>query len=562
MSDASSATDYIEVSVQTIQQLFSGELLYELPWFQRSYAWQEENAARLLRDILEASESDRGRYFLGHVMLARPNKQTYAAIIDGQQRMLTLTIIFALLRDRAPSADAADRLEDLIRAGSDAQGKAIYRVTPQPAYADNFEAFVQQPDGTTRVHHDDILELLECERNFLNNRDELAKTLDEVIENTDTWHRFTEFLLERCSLVIEIVSDENEAWEMLSIEETTGLDFHSSERSKIAIVSAMPRKQHEQAGEVWDIWQARLGAVGMSKLLGHIRLLKLGKRSSKPVEQSLIELFKLNENGITFIQDTLVPRSEHYSALTVTPVAADDGSELSAIAESLIYLRWLEREPWVAPALSWLQRRGFADPDTAFVFNQLERLAWIMRIGTRDPIEQERRFLKIANAINKGEDPHTIPDFLIEKKILKPASDNLLSKTFFDKSCSRLVLRRLSRMHGADPGPINRDQATVEHVLPRRPENASGWDQEFSSKAIIDEHVHRLGNLAVLSFDDNQSAGSKGFEIKRPILANSRFALAQQVAATEKWQPKTIMDRSEKLATDLLAHWDLELIKN
>ena len=559
MSVASSATDYIHVSVKTVQQHFSGELFYQLPWFQRSYAWQEDNAARLLHDILEASQSDRGRYFLGHVMLALPESSTHAAIIDGQQRMLTLTILFALLRDRAPSEEEANQLEGLISAGTNDEGTASYRVTPQPAYAENFATFVQESKGTTKVPQDNVLEFLECERNFLKNRDQLAKTLDEVIGDDAAWHKLKEFLLERCSLVIEIVADEDEAWEILSIEETTGLGFHSSERSKIAIVSAMPREEHERAGEHWDIWQARLGAEGMSKLLAHIRLLRHGKRSSKPVEQSLIELYQLNENGMSFVEDTLVPQSEYYCALSVTPIGTDETAEVNAIANPLKYLRWLEREPWIPPALGWIQHRGLSNPETLFFFSQLDRLAWIMRIAARDPIEQERRFLRVANAIGGGEDLAQIEELEIEPKILTPASDNLLSKTFFDKSCARLVLRRLSTMFGSDPGPINGDSATIEHVLPRRPGKGTGWSNDFKSKSEIDDHVHRLGNLAVLSFIANQKAGSSSFENKRPILAKSGLSLAEQIAATESWQPTTIKQRSRMLADELLAQWNLKV---
>ncbi|MEM6495410.1 MAG: DUF262 domain-containing HNH endonuclease family protein [Pseudomonadota bacterium] len=558
LPDASSATDYIQVSVKTVQEHFSGELIYNLPWFQRSYAWQEENAARLLHDIVEASSAERGRYFLGHVMLALPEGTTNAAIIDGQQRMLTLTILFALLRDRAPSEKDAQEIDRLISL----EGSDTYRVTPQPAYAKSFATYVQEPQGTSQELQDDVLEYLECERNFLNNRDQLKHALDELVPDSDAWFKLKDFLLERCTLVIEIVGNEDEAWEMLSIEETTGLGFNSSERSKIAIVSAMPREVHEKAGENWDIWQARLGADGMSKLLGHIRLLRHGKRSSKPVEQGLIELYKLNKQGLSFVDTVLIPQSERYYTLCIEPMETAKSKLSEAITEPLQYLRWLEREPWVPPALNWLEHRSNSGPETEFFFKQLDGLAWVMRIATRDPIEQERRFLRIANAISAGKSIQEIDDLKIDSRILKAASDNLLSKTFFDKSCSRLVLRRLSDMLGKDPGPINGDGATVEHVLPRRPAKGTGWFNDFKNKAVIDDHVHRLGNLAVLSFTSNQKAGSMSFEDKQPVLAESGLSLAEQIAAIDSWQPQTIIQRSIALASELLAQWDQELVQS
>ena len=117
-------------------------------------------------------------------------------------------------------------------------------------------------------------------------------------------------------------------------------------------------------------------------------------------------------------------------------------------------------------------------------------------------------------------------------------------------------------MSGEDPGPINGANATVEHVLPRRPGKGTGWDKDYTSKAKIDEHVHRLGNLAVLTFEDNQKAGSDSFEKKKKIFAKSDFAMAQAIAETERWPPQAIKQRSITLADQLLAPWDLKLIKN
>ena len=561
LPDATSATDYVNISVKTVQQLFTGDILYNLPWFQRSYAWQEDNAARLLHDISEASTAPRNRYFLGHVMLALPDNEINAAIIDGQQRMLTLTILFSLLRDKAPSTEAAAELEQLISAGAQVDGKAIFRVTPQTAYAGSFATYVQEQGGTSRELDADVLELLECERNFLKNRDQLSKTLNEIVEDDAAWFKLKDFLPNRCTLVVEAVADEQEAWEMLSIEETTGLGFHSSERSKIAIVSAMQREDHEKAGQCWDLWQARLGAERMTKLLGHIGLLRHGKRSSKPVEQSLIELYKLNESGNSFIDEVLLPNAELYQILSIEPIESLKTKFGEQVSQSLKYLRWLEREPWVTAALSWLDHRGPTAPETELFFKQLDGLAWVMRIATRDPIEQERRFLRIAKAVADGQSVQEIDDLTIDTKIVQGASENLLSKTFFDKSCARLVLRRLSDMQGIDPGPINGDGATIEHVLPRRPDKGSRWFDDFKNKSAVDNHVHRLGNLAVLSFTSNQKAGSLSFQDKQPILAGSELSLAKQISAMDEWKPATIKERSVALASELFTQWDLKLIQ-
>src|SRR5262245_39984483 len=101
---------YINVEVLRLEELFSSRFRFYLPWFQRAYAWGEEHASRLLADVLRAMTGPKKRYFLGHVKLAKPNNRPDSAIIDGQQRAITLTILFALLRDSLAGVPEGARL--------------------------------------------------------------------------------------------------------------------------------------------------------------------------------------------------------------------------------------------------------------------------------------------------------------------------------------------------------------------------------------------------------------------------------------------------------------------
>ena len=550
-------TDHLKVTVRTIEQHFSGELSFHLPWFQRAYAWGEEHALRLLHDIIAASQGDRGRYVLGQVLLAREPDETTAALIDGHQRTLTLTIIFALLRDQITDIEMRARLDRLIKSpleGTEATDSP-YRVRPQKTNIECFAKFVQEM-GATRLEPDsDLDDLLESERNFLNNRNRLSASLQEHMETEAEKCALAEFLLSRCILVVQTVDDDEEAWEMLSVEETTGLAFHSSERSKIALITVMRRDLQDEAGRIWDSWQARLGADGMAQLLRHIRAMKRTKRSNKPIEQDLIELYELEDADLSFINDVLVPHAQNYLAICKQQVGAP--AVRSKISASIDFMQWLARELWVPPALRWIQHRGADDPETPNFFALLDRLAWLLRIAGRDPIEQERRFRRIGNQIKDGVSLHQIEELRIEARIRNSAAENLTSRTFYDKSYSRLVLRRISVLLGKDSGLIDGDRATVEHVLPRRPPPGSAWYRSFNGKKSIGDQANRLGNLAILSFSDNQTAGAQEFEDKRQILQRSGFVLSEDVAGLPDWTPAHLEQRTQRLAATLYETWNL-----
>ena len=151
-------------------------------------------------------------------------------------------------------------------------------------------------------------------------------------------------------------------------------------------------------------------------------------------------------------------------------------------------------------------------------------------------------------------------ELAIEPKLLKPALDNLRSRTFYDKHYAGLVLRRLCLNMGSDPGPIDGDHMTLEHVLPLRPKSGSNWLRVFRDQKTVSDYANRLGNLACLTFADNQSAGSNDYSAKRPILANSGCIISSKFAATyDTWTPERILARTESLIQDLFRKWELPI---
>lgn len=87
----------------TIKQLFGNtDSLYQIPRYQRPYSWGDDQLEKLWDDLIEAHEND-PYYFLGSVITAKPEEaSTYLDIVDGQQRLTTLTILLCVFRDLYP----------------------------------------------------------------------------------------------------------------------------------------------------------------------------------------------------------------------------------------------------------------------------------------------------------------------------------------------------------------------------------------------------------------------------------------------------------------------------
>ena len=546
---------FIIAAVLTLEQLFAGSYRFHLPWVQRAYAWNEMHVGRLIDDVHAASLDARQRYSLGHLSLAKPGPEPMSSLIDGHQRTITLTMLFALLRDMIPAGVMSERLHAVIEAKSGAG----FHLAPQASIAEFFASYVQSHMGTRAEPDGDIMDLTEAERNILANRNHMRDKIEKLLPGRREREAFAGFLLQQCWVIVEIVEDEEEAWSLLTIAEETGLELHSSERAKLSLVMEMPRSEQEDASRIYEQAQAIVGADDMSKLLGHIRTLKVRRRSSRPVENDLKARFRLDRSGLAFLVQELLPRAQVMVLLKKKLIGS--GAAADATAGSLETLYWLEHQLWMPAALQWLDRMTAEHAETPLFFARLDRLAWMLKIGGADPTDQERRLMAMLDEIDRGLPVDAMPQLQIEPGLLKDALANLRSTTFYSKRHHGLVLRRIgwNLAPGHDPGAVDGRQITVEHVLPRKPPKDRRWRQDFATPAEVAAHCNRIGNLVFLSDEDNRRADTSDYVVKREILrkAAQRFALTRHAAAEERWTQATIIARSEALIGILLAPWEL-----
>jgi hypothetical protein len=542
--------DYIEARALTLAQLFNGDFRLELPWFQRAYAWRTEQAGRLFSDVFRKAQEDVKGYSLGTIRLAGQNGERVAMLVDGHQRMMTLTIIFALLRDLAArdGLPIADVYNEFIFAPerSDRAGGAI--LISQASVAEFVRDFVQAPGSTLIEPEGDLSELSHPARNVLENRNHLLALLEDL--TPEERQQFAEFLLDRCWIVMTKVEDEDEAWAMLANEENTTLDFHVGDRAKISLLSVMPISDQHEASAIWELWQSRLGNDGLTELLGHLRHLVTRKRSNRPIERDLAERQRLDRHGLSFMKDMFAIQAGHLVAIKQRSITS---SPLSPGAQSrLDTLSWMDHPNWVLPLLAALgSRRRYDDRSMETLVHLLDRLAWLLKIAATDIPAQESRFIRVAEEVRAGKPVAEIAALRIERKLSDEASKRLAEKNFYLKGCRNGVLRRLSLIAGHLHGPVDGVEVTVEHVLPHKADSNPDWRRTVTP-AEIAQHVNRLGNLVFLTQADNDKAGAHFFTVKKPILSASGFALARAAAAEAQWNVATIERRTQAAIKTLL----------
>jgi hypothetical protein len=294
----------------------------------------------------------------------------------------------------------------------------------------------------------------------------------------------------------------------------------------------------------------------MQQLLTHIRDLSRRRRSSQPVEKDILTTFNLATEGLAFMRDQLAPAAARLVTLRNHEVGS--GPHRATISRYLRQIDWAGHAYWCPAGIRWLEQHGNDHRDAPEFFRLLARKVWLLRIAGADSVEHERRFIALAGEIEDQIRLDQITELLVPPKLLNKAREGLLSRTFYDKRYSRPLLRYLSDVMGADSGDVEGERITVEHVLPKNPGPASHWMTQFGSARQISEYAHRIGNMAFLSFADNQRVGNREYADKRFVLASSGFVLSADAAAADEWTAKSITQRSEALVRLLFEHWRIK----
>jgi uncharacterized protein with ParB-like and HNH nuclease domain len=127
----------MKASETTLRNLLEGGKQFQIPLFQRPYSWNEENWNTLWEDLMSIyNEEVKGYFFLGPIVtqaiLGTADGISPFIVIDGQQRLTTLTIILAALRSflKKNDKEMAEEIDELYLRNKFKKNDDIYKVLP------------------------------------------------------------------------------------------------------------------------------------------------------------------------------------------------------------------------------------------------------------------------------------------------------------------------------------------------------------------------------------------------------------------------------------------------
>ncbi len=548
-----------------VSKIFCDDYLFKIPSYQRPYSWTTEQASELVMDLQAYIKGKKGDidtlnpYFLGSIVLVKGDKSE-SEVIDGQQRLTTLTILFSVLRDLVENADVKNEITKYLgQKGSKLlRTKDTFRILLRPRDREFFQDNIQHENGLSELFQLKA-ELKDSPFNIKQNAQCIYNYLKD--ESQEELFRLTQFVLIGCYLVVVATPDIDSAYRIFSVMNDRGLDLTATDILKSNIIGTIPDSEKQQYTDKWEDIEESIGRDNFSDLFSHIRMVY---RRLKP-QGTLVKEFdahvKPRDNPKQFINDILIPYSEAYTNILNENYSSEEKAE-----NINIVLGWLNRvdnSDWIPPAIDYLSRYK-NEPEKLFDFLQkLERLASCMMIFRGNINYRIKRYADLLTWIRSGKDDlsNESPIHLSNDEI-----DNTLAAlngNVYESTRTRLmILLRLDSILSDGSAKYDHKLITVEHVLPQNPEPLSEWVSWIPDEEKRRSLVHKLGNLALLSRAKNSSASNYELEKKKKsyfmVKGVSPFAITTQVLSKDTWSESIILDRQKENVGKLTEEWNLK----
>ena len=559
----------LEAHDKLIREIFEGSYQFEIPDYQRPYAWTTEQATELFDDLLSAMLDARvsgatSQYFLGSIVLIKNDREPKSSVVDGQQRLSTLTMLFAVLREAMPHA-ADDITDFLYKKGKVSLGeKNEYRLTAREEDADFFRTNIQEPDGIAQL----VTSTDKLEDSRLRYRENAmlllakAKALPPA-DLSALW----QFLANDCSLVVISTPDLEAAYRIFSVLNNRGLDLAPIDIIKAQVLGLIRTTAGDIKSRVyakeWSRIETSLGRDAFGDLFGHIRSIYAKKKQKYILVKEFQEHVTEYNNPIALIDSVIKPYAEVWDFVRDADFEATEHAE--TINEHLFWLNRVDFKDWVPPALVYFKRFRQKPKLLAEFFQSLERLTYFMlvtKVGINERIETYAALIKDIESTAFDGDLVTLGTLALtdkQKRDFVAALDGDIYRNL-PKARMALVLRLESLVRA--PGVQLQNAVSLEHVLPQNPPDGSDWIKWFPDEDERDCWTHRLANLVPLDRNKNSSASNYDFSKKKDAYFRGKgkaspFVLTQEVRSENEWTPNLRAERQKRLMGELKNHWKL-----
>jgi hypothetical protein len=566
---------HFEAKAKTIDDLFAGEIKPSLhvPRFQRGYSWEKKHVDDFWKDlsafISDKKASRTSKYFLGPIVTLEKDDQNVIEILDGQQRLATVTLLFAAIRDAAKEIGTdefirlANGIHDTFIAKMDAGDFKGYTLILGDLDRTFFRDTVQdetakRPKSTVKSH-----------RLIQNAYRILRANIDTKLAGTSAtekmpWLRELRDAI-RADLIMTCipVATEREAFQIFETLNDRGLRLSVPDLLLNYLMKTAEESQRAEIRTYWDWMTENMGQRSIGQFLRHVWVSEFGDLKKKDLFTALKD--HLSTSGavsLTFARQC-GEQCESYCELLDA-----DSKELGE--KTAAHVRHLVRSLECESALPLLLSSYLTLSDSGFQ----KVCQWLLVFAVRHSVvagmdsgDMEALFFSLAKEVRSFSTDKEAEKVIKEKECLARVKEELQKKNPVDRillekmqdltlspGAAPYVLAKMAERLHTSTREWKGNEITLEHIFPRRP--ASEWANAEELKPFL----WNIGNLTIIGGKLNSSLANKGFASKKLRYGKStEVEMSQEIARTYNvWDQATVKKRAVALGALLVSIWNFD----
>ncbi|MBD1814371.1 DUF262 domain-containing HNH endonuclease family protein [Microcoleus vaginatus DQ-U2] len=564
----------MKASETSLRNLLEGTKQFQIPLFQRPYSWTEDKWETLWEDLMKLYNDEvEGSYFLGAIVTqsiaGTADGISPYLVIDGQQRLITLTILLAAMWDHLitqKNKDLAQELYSLYLTNQYKKNEEFYKVLPTEEDRDTYQTILQhkkiKKEGSTKKDQ------IYASYNFFKKQ---LKNPNKDKDFTLDIAKFKAVILERLILVTITSDDKDNPYLIFESLNYKGQELTQADLVRNYIFMQLPRERREEIYQnKWLPLQDKFKSnMAPKEYAGELTtafwfyLRKDGRSvGEKEVYKEIKNLFDRAKNDSEGKLEELVQFANYYQCLKF------DNNEPQVSLQSwfkrLLRLDFTTCHIFLLNVYYDYEHQKLSLENFEKILRYLESYfvrRWFANVSTRS----------LGNVFNNlyGEVKEANPDDLVEglRKVLGgyektkiwPSDEEfrkgiLNTPVYTSKGSNdrvKLMLESLTDLLSKEQ--VNKQNLSIEHIMPQTLN--SQWKSMLGTNYadVHKQFLHTLGNLTLTGY--NTEIGNKPFDEKKSIYLQSNVSLNKYFQDITSWNAQAIKERAQKLADIAIQVW-------
>ena len=566
--------------------LFSGR--FAVPWHQRLYDWSAEEVRELLEDIHGAMEAHSKCYFIGSIMLIDSPNTEVSTINDGQQRLVTLSMLVAsLCRRFVETGPRNSQSEDLaLRALFERSGNQASRLSEASKYRPRIK-----PPRSDEAKYYHVIRGYDIGTN--GRLTEAWNVIEIFVRGMSgrTPRRFFEFLMEQVEVSVLRVPpsvDSNSVFEALNargkslddidlmrnrfysyFSETDDAVRRSTINERLEQPLVILRNAQKTKEYFRCYLQCKYGHLKKTRFYREARRHVEGLAGKRPSDyvfdlvsglgsQDSVELFRvILSSAPTLGSKAILPGTAGKRSVDDWLRELRGYSVSRPLVFALLHRATREKDPARRRDVQTAVRRSLKNL-TSFVMRTA------LTVPKFEPSKFEATFANVAQLVFDGTDIESLKiiDALRESDELGIIDNRrfirqLAGLALSDNRRALNLLFGINARHQPASDAVKRDKCSLEHVLPVA---STYWDTwPAFGREDAPKWIYRIGNMVILPKAENRAdAGYNGsYSMKKAAFERSLLQMPKEVAQRHgEWTPDVVQRRSLELAKEAAATWN------